>query len=93
MSDETIDPPDNEDERHSILHASGIDIETTEARYDRLKGDRRALPRLRRLDVLVLLCLLLATGATRFWRLGEPGKVLPSNDPTCVASQPLDKTC
>jgi len=93
MSDESTDLPEHEDQGTSFLHAPGIDIETTEARYDRLKGDRRALPKLRRLDVLVLLALLLVTGTTRFWRLGEPGKVLPPTDAACVAAPPLDKTC
>ena len=51
------------------------------------------MPKLRRLDVVVLVLLLLATGLTRFIRLGEPGKTLPMTDQTCIDSQPIGSRC
>src|ERR1044071_9116427 len=87
--------PDSDEQLGSerVLHAPRIDIETTEARYDRLRGDRKAPPKLRRIDILVLLLLLVATGMTRFVRLGEPGKVLPPTAPACTAAPPLSGKC
>src|SRR5437763_5838687 len=87
--------PDNDEQPESerVLHASGIDIETTETRYDRLKGDRKEPPKLRRMDIVVLLLLLVATGLTRFVRLGEPGKVLPLTNQACTAAPPVNGTC
>src|ERR1044072_2291171 len=86
---DNVDQPDDE----GVLHAPGIDIETTEARYDRLRGDRKRPPKLRAIDILVLLLLLVATAFTRFWRLGEPGRVLPATDPACTAAPPINGTC
>ena len=94
MSDDPRVPGEDEKaEPDHVLHAPGISIETTDIGYDRLKGDRRAPPRLRRIDIVVLLLLLLATGLTRFVRLSEPGDVLPASDPACTASPPIGKTC
>lgn len=94
MSDNPRVPSDEEqpDEDH-VRHAPGISIETTDARYDPLKGDHRPPPRLRKIDVLVLLLLLVATGLTRFVRLGQPGNVLPATDTACTAAPPLGKAC
>ena len=94
MNDEPSVPDNDEqpdDER--VLHAPGIDIQTIETRYDRLRGDRKIPPKLRRVDVVVLLLLLVATGLTRFVRLGEPGKVLSATDPACTAAPPINGTC
>ncbi|TML77024.1 MAG: phospholipid carrier-dependent glycosyltransferase [Actinobacteria bacterium] len=94
MSDDpSVPDKDEQSARDHVLHAPGISIETTDIGYDRLKGDRRAPPRLRRIDIVVLLLLLLATGLTRFIRLSDPGAVLPASDPTCTASPPIGKTC
>jgi dolichyl-phosphate-mannose--protein O-mannosyl transferase len=92
MSDDPRVPGHDEQPEH-VLHGPGIDIETTDTRYDALRGDRERPPRLRSIDVAVLLLLLIATGVTRFARLSEPDNVLPSSDPTCTASQPFGKTC
>ncbi|MGZ4203816.1 MAG: phospholipid carrier-dependent glycosyltransferase [Actinomycetota bacterium] len=74
--------------------ATDLDIRDllAEARYE---GQARAnrTPPLRRMDVIVLLVLLVATGVSRFARLGEPGRVLPANDQSCINSAPLGKTC
>ena len=94
MNDDPSNPTENEgspDER--FRHAPGIDIETTQVRYDPLRGDRRTMPRLRQLDVVVLILLLLATGMTRFIRLGDPGKVLQATDQTCIDSPPIGSRC
>src|ERR1051326_7705711 len=94
MSDEPRVPDNSEQpDPENVLHAPGIDIETTDARYDPLKGDRKPRAKLRTMDVVVLLLLLVATGVTRFVRLGEPGKVLPATDPACTAAPPLNGTC
>jgi dolichyl-phosphate-mannose-protein mannosyltransferase len=53
----------------------------------------RPAPSLRRVDLIVLLLILIVTGATRFVRLSEPGPVLPPTDKSCVQEPPLGKTC
>src|SRR5439155_22975522 len=91
--DPRVPDSDEQASMEHVRHAPGIDIETTEARYDRLKGDRKEPPKFRRMDIGVLLLLLVATGFTRFVRLGEPGKVLPATNEACTAAVPLNGTC